>query len=140
MAGEASKVLGSWVSAGTGIVLSADTWTEVSASDFVALLGAVESLYPEFEMKVDVTTGTPAENDLIEVNLRMSDGTTAEPAPSGNFAPHFVGSVILDNASLVPYYKDGLAILSEKATIYIKCATALTVSVSIRAKTIGPAA
>lgn len=127
----------SWVTVATGLSLTAGTFVQASSSDFDTLLSATAKLYPEFEILINVTSGTPTENNTIEVHERMGDGTNLEPAPSGDFAPHFVGSVTCDNQTGY-YFEDGLAILSENAQIYLKsneASTTLTVTVKIRAKT-----
>ena len=140
MAGELIRVDGvsGWVNMATGLSLCAATWAQVSASDFATLLAAGEEDYPEFEMRVDVTTGTPVENEVLQVALRMSNGANQSPAPSGDFAPNYVGGVVLDNQA-GNYYKDGLSILSKNATVYVKTATAITVSIYIKAKTFNAA-
>ena len=129
-----------WVSAATGLSLSAATFAQVSASSFATLLATTEEDYPEFEVRVQVTTGTPTENGVMAFHLRMSDGTNQEPAPSGDYAPHFRGSVTLDNTASTYYFSDPMSIRNKNATLYVKSDDALTVSISIRAITLAPAA
>ena len=139
MAGEYIRKDGvsGWVTVATGLSLTAGNFIQASTSDFVVLLAATEEDYPEFEARLDITSGTPTENNIVEVHLRMSDGTNQEPAPSGNFAPHHIGSITLDN-QIGNYFEDGLSILSKKSTIYLKSnepATTLTATLLIKAKT-----
>lgn len=131
-----------WVEVVTGLSLTAGTFVQASSNSFASMLATTEKDYPEFEIKINITSGTPTENNTIEVHLRMSDGTNTEPAPSGNFAPHNIGAVTLDNATGW-YFEDGLPILNKNATIYLKsneASTTLTASVYIKAKTGAPAA
>lgn len=129
-----------WTSIVTGLALTANTFAQVSSSSFETIFAAVEEDYPEFEVRVQVTTGTPTENAIMAFHLRMSDGTNQEPAPSGDFAPHFRGSVTLDNTAAAYYFSDPMSSRNNKATLYVKSDDALTVSISIRAITLAPAA
>lgn len=144
MANEVINKIGvsGWVSVGAGLSLTAGTLVQASASDFAALLAAVEEDYPQFEARLQITAGVPTENNTVDVHLRLGDGTNQEPAPSGAFAQHYVGSIVLDNA-LGFYFSDAMALLNKNATIYLKsneAVTTLTATLFIRAKTLGPAA
>jgi hypothetical protein len=132
-----------WTSVGTSLALVADTWLQASTSTFETLFAAVEEDYPEFECRIQVTTNTPTENNTIDVNLRMGDGTNQEPAPNGEYAPHIVGNVTLDNQGSQYYFSDAMTLRNNKATIYLRsneASTTLTVSLFIRAITFAPAA
>ena len=132
-----------WVSVATGLSLSAATLTQVHATNTIAsMMAAVEEDYPTFDIKISVTTGTPAENEQMQVHLRpKADGTAESVAPSGSFQPHFLGSVTLDNsAPTANYYAFGLSNKDKFGTLYLKTATAITISVSIRMRSHNAAA
>lgn len=143
MSGELVRHIGpsGWVSVGTGLSLTAGTLVQASTSTIAALLAATEEDYPEFEARLQVTSGTPTKNNAVEVHLRMGDGTNQEPAPSGSYAPHYIGSITLDNATGY-YFQDGLPILDKNSQIYLKsneASTTLTATLHIKAKSIGAA-
>jgi len=120
-----------WVSVGS-VSLTADVAGQVSASTIASLMVATEASYPQFDIQLNVTGGSPTENQRVQVHFRMkADGVNESPAPGGSFQPHFVGNVILDNA-LGYYYEEGLRVKDKLGTLYLKTATAITVSVSIR--------
>ena len=129
-----------WVSLVTSLSLTADTFAQVSSSSFETLFAAAEEDYLEFEVKFEVTTGTPTENAQADFHLRMSDGTDQEPAPGGDYAPHFRGSVTMDNTASAAYYSDTMSVRNKKATLYVRSADTLTVDISVRMLTVGPAA
>lgn len=131
-----------WVSVATGLSLSAATFSQVHATNTIAsLMAATEEDYPEFDIRVQVTTGTPAENDSFQVHLRpKADGTNEQVAPGGSYAPHQLGTVILDNAASSYYYGFGLANLDKNGTLYVKTPTAITVSIAIRMRSVNAAA
>ena len=144
MSGELVRVDGvsGWVQVGAGLSLTAGTFVQASASTIGTLLAAVEEDYPEFEARLQITAGTPTENVSVGIYLRMGDGTNQEPAPSGSFAPHNLGFIILDN-QLGYYFSADLAILSKDSEIYLKSnesSTALTATLHIKAKTLTTAA
>ena len=144
MSGESVRVDGTsgWVSVGTGLSLTAGTFVQASSSTIATLLATTEEDYPEFEARLQITSGTPTENNTVEVHLRMGDGTNQEPAPSGSFAPHYIGSITLDNATGY-YFEDGLQILNKDSQIYLKsneASTTLTATLHIKAKSHNTAA
>ena len=144
MSGEMIRVDGGsgWVQVGAGLSLTAGTFVQASASTIAALLAAAEEDYPEFEARLQITSGTPTENNTVEVHLRHGDGVNQEPAPAGNFAPHRIGSITLDN-QLGYYFEDGLPILNKDSQIYLKSnesATTLTATLHIKAKSLNTAA
>ena len=144
MSGELIRVDGvsGWVQVGAGLSLTAGTFVQASGSTIATLLAAVEEDYPEFEARLQITAGTPTENITVDVHLRLGDGTNQQPAPSGSFAPHFVGSITLDNQTGY-YFLDGLPVLNKDSEIYLKSnesATALTATLHIRAKSHNAAA
>lgn len=144
MSGEIIRVIGTsgWVQVGAGLSLTAGTFVQASASTIATLLAAVEQDYPEFEARLQITAGTPTENNTVDIHLRMGDGTNQQPAPSGSFAPHFVGAITLDNQTGY-YFEDGLQILNNDSEIYLKsneASTTLTATLHIRAKSLNSAA
>ena len=144
MSGELVRVVGvsGFVEVGAGLSLTAGTFVQASASTIATLLAAVEQDYPEFEARLQITAGTPTENIKVDVHLRMGDGTNQQPAPSGSFAPHFLGSIILDNQTGY-YFLDGLPVLNKDSEIYLKsneASTTLTATLHIRAKSHNAAA
>ena len=132
-----------WVSVATGVSLSAATFAQVHATNTIAaLMAAGEEDYPEFDVLISVTTGTPAENEALQVHLRpKADGTNENVAPSGSYQPHFLGSVILDNTAPTTYcYAFGLSNIDKLGTFYLKTASVLTVNMSIRMRSVNAAA
>ena len=138
MSGEMIRVDGTsgWVQVGAGITLSPGLYVQASALTIADLLAVLEEDYPEFEARLQITAGIPTENITVGVYLRMGDGTNLQPAPGGSFAPHFLGSIILNN-ELGYYFEDGLAIKNKSSQIYLKSnesVTALTATLHIKAK------
>lgn len=131
-----------WVSVATGVALSANTPKQVHATNTIAsLMAATEEDYPEFDILVQVTSGTPTENEAMVVSLRpKADGTNESPAPAGSHNPHYLATVILDNVVSSNYYAFGLPNLDKLGTLYLTTATAITVSVSIRMRSQAAAA
>jgi hypothetical protein len=130
-----------FVSVATGLALSANVWAQVHATNTIAaLFTAPEQNYPEFDMLVEVTTGTPAENDQLEVALRAkADASNESPAPSGDYGGNFLGTITLDNTASAPYYGFRLTNDDKLGTLYVKCPTAVTISVSIRMRSVNSA-
>lgn len=142
MAGELIKVSSAWTSAASALSLTAGTYVQVNASTIETLLGATEEDYPEFDIAMNVTSGTPTEGVTVEVHLQMGDGTGYEAAPSSGYTPHLVGFIILDNAT-GRYVGAGLPLLDKDSKIYLKSnesATTLTADISIRSKSFKAAA
>ena len=141
MADEVVNVEGTsgWVSLVTGLSLTADVFAQVSTSSFATLFAATEEDYPQLQVRFQVTTGTPTENAIAAFHLRMSDGTNQEPAPSGDYAPHFIGMVTMDNTASAYYFSDPMPFSNKESTMYVKSDDTLTVSVSVRMITLGPA-
>lgn len=134
-----------YVEVASGISLTADIWVQADATNTIAaLMVATEEDYPEFEALLEVTSGTPTENNTVEINIRAkADGTNEEPAPSGDFAPHFLGKFTLDNTASSSYYAFGLSNIDKLGTFYLKsneASTTLTVTLSIRMKSLNAAA
>ncbi len=142
MAGELTNTDGAsgWVQVATGLALTADTLTQASTSDFATLLAAVEADYPRFQARLQVTTGTPTENSVVDFHFRMGDGTNQEPAPLGSYAPHFRGNIVLDNTASSFYFSDTMSLDNKNATLYLRSDDALTVTLHIKAITFKPAA
>lgn len=144
MAGELVRKDGAsgWVLVGSGLSLTAGTLVQASASTLAALLATTEEDYPEFEARLQITSGTPTENVVVGVFLRAGDGTNQQPAPAGAFSPHRVGEITLDNQTGY-YFEDGLFIKNKNSTIYLKSnesSTTLTATLHIKAKTFTQAA
>ena len=136
MANEATKKKGAWTVVNASASLVTDTFLQGSTSTLTTLLGTGEAAYFGFEMRVQLSGLAAVENDSIEVHLRMGDGANLEAEPSGNFAPHPVGSITLD-APLEYYFSSEMPLLSADAQIYLKsnAANTLTAAVHIRAVT-----
>lgn len=125
-----------WQTVGSSLSLTAGTFVQASSTNTIAaLMAANEEDYPEFDVRLQITAGTPTENNTVQVHLRpKADGTNEAPAPSGSFEPHYLGSVTLDNATGY-YYLFGLRNLDKNGTIYLKSnesSTTLTATLSIR--------
>ena len=139
MANEAVKKRGSWVLLNAAASLVTDTFLQGSTSTMDTLLNAGEEVYFGFEMRVDLSGLAAVENDSIEVHLRLGDGTTLESPPSGNFAPHPVGSITLDDP-LAFYFSSEMPILSPDAQIYLKSNATNTLTAAIHIRAVTPVA
>jgi hypothetical protein len=146
MAGELVNLNGAagFVTVATGLSLTAGVQIQAHATNTIASLFTVpEEDYPTFDIQIQVTAGTPTENNFVEVSFRpKADGTNESPAPSGAYGPHYVGSVTLDNATGY-YYSFKMSVEDKLGTLYLKsneASTALTVSVAIRMSTATAAA
>ena len=120
MSGETILALGTWAtlqaaaSTANG-AFSAGTRTAISS----ALTTGSESDYPLLDLKLEVSSGTPAENGTVDVYLRGKADTDEEPAPSGDFKPHYLGSFVMDNTASSEYYLYAVPNLDPEGTLYL---------------------
>jgi hypothetical protein len=117
-----------WIVVGSGISLTAGVQVQAHAAATIAsLMAATEKDYPEFDARLQITAGTPTENNNVQIHLRpKADGTNAEPAPSGSFEPHYMGSFTLDNTVSSYYYVFRLQNWDKNGSIYLKSNEATT--------------
>ena len=139
MANEAVKTRGGWVQVHAAAALVQDTFLQASASTLDTLLGVGEEVYFGIEMRVELSVLAAAENDSIEVHLRLGDGTNLESEPSGNFAPHPIGSITLD-APLTFYFSSEMPLLSPDAQIYLKSSAVNTLTAAVHIRAVTPVA
>ena len=107
-----------------------------------ALAATVED-YPLLDLKLAVSSGTPTENGKVDVYRIPSDGTDAEPTPAGSFAPHYVGSFVMDNTASTEYYIYGVSNVDQNDTfiMYNNDGTStLTIALSARGRSVNQAA
>ena len=132
-----ARLVGGWYTVAAGLSLTAGLHTQLSTTEIDAIItDATQKQYSEFEIKIQVTAGTPDEGKTLDVHVRMA----GEPAPSSGYEPHYMGGVTLDDQSGT-YRKDGIFKEAGDATLYLKNnhGAALTVTVQIRPKDFGPA-
>jgi hypothetical protein len=142
MAGEVVNLnsAGNFVTIATGVSLNAGEQTQVHSTNTIAsLFSAPEENYPTFDIQIYITSGAPTENNVIEVSFRpKADDTNESPAPSGDYGPHYVGGVALDNSTGY-YYAFKMEVKDKNGTFYLKSnedSATLTASVAIRMSTV----
>ena len=143
MANEAHNQFSDYYSIQAAASTADDAYSAGAQTSVLTALGATDSKSPMLDFKVKVTVGTPAENGVIQLYRRNSDGTDTTPAPSGNFTGDFVGSMTMDNTATSTYYHFRAVNVDPNCTYYMKNkdgVSALTIELFVRGATYAPAA
>jgi hypothetical protein len=140
MAGEGIVTYGSYTSLIASEAEADGAFCTISASLDTVLTDGTEN-YAQFDFKLDVTSGTPVENGVVNLYRVPMDGTDQAPTPAGDYKPHYVGSFTLDNAT-DEYYLFGVANIDEndKFIWQNEQATTITCTLYVRGRTYVPAA
>jgi len=134
MSGETIIAKGGYTSLVASGSTADDVFSTLSASVDTILTDGSE-LFPLFDFKLDITSGTPAENGIVELYRVPMDGTDQAPTPAGSYLQHLVGKFILDDAT-DEYYIFGVANVDENDKfIYVnRQATTITAQLYIRGR------
>ena len=144
MAGETINVRGAWAtlqaaaSTANG-AFSAGSRTVIST----ALSTGDEADYPLMDLKLSVSSGTPAADGLVNVYRRNKADTDESPAPDSAFKSEYLGTFLMDATASSSYYIYGLPNDDPEATLYIENqdgTSTLTIALKARGRTYKAAA
>ena len=107
-------------------------------------LSANEELYPLLDFHLDITAAAtaPDENGTVDVYRIPNGNSDAAETPAGSFAPHYVGSFVLDNITgAQDQYIYGVPNPEVNDTFITQnnSGQTLTYSVNIRTRSVKPA-
>jgi hypothetical protein len=111
MAGEALVTYGTYTQLIASEAETDGSFSTISASIDTILTDGTEN-YSLFDFKLDITSGTPTENGVVDLYRVPMDGTDQAPTPAGSYLPHHAGSFVLDNAT-DEYYIYGVPNIDE---------------------------
>ena len=134
MAGEAIDVTGSWaiVQAATSTadgVMCTGTRTTITAA-----LTGTEDDYPLLDFKVAISSGTPVENDTVDIYRRSKADTDESPAPTTTYLEEYVCSVVLDNTAASEFYYYDNRNSDKNATYYMLNNGGATLTIALKAR------
>ena len=111
--------ISTWKPAALNVTLLQNEYTEISADSLQVLLGNTDGVLSNLDIALDVKSGTPSVNSIVEIHFRMGTGQIQEVAPNGTFAPHYEGRIILDN-KIGKYFTHNTRLISPEATLYLR--------------------
>ena len=112
------------------------TGSRTAIASITGITGTAKD-YPQLDFQLNITGETILTGEVVNLYRIASDGTAAELAPTSTYAGHYVGSFILDVATVTTgtAYLYGVENIDQNDTFIWENGSAATLTASLEVRT-----